>query len=281
MGDAESPVSDARGLARRAEYTQRRSKVNGVNCLSVQNHLAILLACLLTGCASYRFSPQIAMVGDDGPNEALADEAADMSEVDAEKVKILLGRLPEGMRIIQGRLVVDEDRYRVLAAVRAVPDGSFAQNFGVWFYDYNEGEDWRTGYCAWQVPLSWLTLSLWAFVTPFHYPCKVAAGASDPRRDNIIRALARGTKAAGGNLLIVTGIGDLVTVRVDTGQVVDQEAAFVGTGIAVAYRSRSEGGWEKIPAGEEPPSAPSSPDDEPRPDTALLDDESPRRLQRR
>lgn len=225
-----------------------------------------------TGCASYHFVAEGAAVGASGPDGDITDAAASMSEEEAEDVHILIGRLPEGMHIVEERLVVDAKRYEILGAVRAVPEGTIAANLGIWFYDYNEGEDWRDGYCAWQVPLSWLTLGLWAFVTPFHYPCKITSGQSDPRRDNILRALRRGTKALGGNLVVVTGIGDLVTVRVDTGQVVDHEQAFIGTGIAVRYLGTEDGGgWEKMRPEDAPPVPPQNPDDGlPDPETASL-----------
>lgn len=74
---------------------------------------------------------------------------------------------------------------------------------------YVEGERWRAWYCTPQIPLSWLTLGMWALLSPLHYPCVPASGTKDSdvanRQHQLSLAMKKAARAAGGDFLIITG----------------------------------------------------------------------------
>lgn len=54
------------------------------------------------------------------------------------------------MSIKDNDIQLDGSRYDLLGKVSAqINDPGWAL-FGFWFYDYNDGEKWRTGLCSWQ-----------------------------------------------------------------------------------------------------------------------------------
>jgi hypothetical protein len=161
----------------------------------------------LVGCASVSFRPKVESVGEYKNTKALSEAADNMKNADAEDVKVFIHRLPEGMKTDNaGTLSFDEAVYEPLGKVHAEVHNPTMANMGWWFYSYKEGEKWRTGLCAWQVPLGWVTFSLWSWLSPTYYPCHVGA-SDDDLRDEMIATLRRATKAAGGNVLVVSSFG--------------------------------------------------------------------------
>jgi hypothetical protein len=199
--------------------------------------LLVIASSVLAGCASTSFHPRIEITGGEWRDAYPFEEAAsNMTAAVASGVAVLVATLPDGVKRDGPTLVVDTARYRLLARVSAEPNDGGAAFFGLWWYEYNDDESWRTPYCAWQVPLSWLTLTLWSQL-PVHYPCKVgvsdAPEAVGKRKQRIVDTMKRATKALGGDLLIIESFGGLETAQTRTGATVTIGSALRGDGFAL------------------------------------------------
>jgi hypothetical protein len=161
----------------------------------------------LGGCATTTFTPSIKSLGEYRDMSSIAGAANDLPRGSADNVRLLIGKLPDGVTMDRDVMKVDEAKYEVLGRVNADLNNPLAANLGMWVYDYAPGERWRVGYCAWQVPLSWLTFSLWAWISPLHYPCKALMGSDEERTAQIVETLKRAGKALGADLVIVSDIG--------------------------------------------------------------------------
>lgn len=170
------------------------------------------------------------------------EKSDDLTEADTKDVEVLVGQTPQGISVDNGGglRVDDTERYELLGSVKATGDG--ADFFVFWFYPYVEGEKWRKGLCYWQVPLTWATFTIWAFMSPLHYPCKVGAtnspSAIEERKERIIGSLRRTTKALGGNLLIVTALGSTKLIHAQSGETLGTTEATAGEGVAVRVKKR-------------------------------------------
>jgi hypothetical protein len=165
-----------------------------------------------TGCASLTFSPNVKSVGEYKNMSVASEEAKEMTDTKAKEVKVLVGTIPEGMDLDHETLRVDPAKYELLGRVEANLNNPLAANMGLWVYDYARDERWRLGYCAWQVPLSWMTLTLWAWLSPTHYPCKATMGDDEARTANIVETLRRAGKALGADLVVVPAIGGTTVI---------------------------------------------------------------------
>lgn len=207
--------------------------------------LLLLLACFAgaatTGCGSVAFRPTVQSVGEYKNTSKAAEAAAGMEEHSADEVKVLVESLPEGMTLKDGQIVFDQERYDMLGKVSATYKDPSMVNMGLWFYGYKESEKWRTGLCSWQVPLSWVTMTMWAWLVPTYYPCRVGAGNEEERRADIVETLQRATKALGGNLVVVAGFGgiDFVTVNGRTGAVVASNSVSTLNGLGYAFKAKA------------------------------------------
>jgi hypothetical protein len=201
-----------------------------------------------TGCASLTFSPSVKSVGEYKNMSVASEEAKEMPDTQAKDVKVLVGTIPEGMDLDHETLRVDPAKYELLGRVEANLNNPLAANMGLWVYDYAPGERWRTGYCAWQVPLSWMTLTLWAWLSPTHYPCKATMGDDEARTANIVETLRRAGKALGADLVVIPSInGTTVISGNQHSAVVSSVNATNANGFAV--RTKAGG----APAGVSPP----------------------------
>ena len=199
-----------------------------------------VLALSTTACGSVAFKPSVQSVGEYKNTSKVADVAEDMPEHSADNVKVLIETLPEGMAVQDGSIAFDHDRYEMLGKVSAAYKDPSGVNMGLWFYGYKESEKWRTGLCSWQVPLSWVTITMWSWLSPTYYPCRVTAGDEEARRADIVETLQRATKALGGNLVVVAGFGGInfLTVNGHTGAVVASNS--VGTLNAEGYAFKAK-----------------------------------------
>jgi hypothetical protein len=200
--------------------------------------LALLLPLLSLGCASVAFRPSVQSVGEYKNTSSIAEKAEKMPEDGAEEVKVLIESLPEGMAVKEGEIVYDKDRYDMLGKVGAEYKDPSGINMGLWFYGYKESESWRTGLCAWQVPLSWVTLTLWSWFVPTYYPCRVTAGDEEDRRAAVVETMQRATKALGGNLVVIAGFGGInfITVNSHSGAVVGANSVGTLSGVGYAFK---------------------------------------------
>lgn len=202
--------------------------------------MAVVLG-FASGCAAVTFRPGVQAAGGSEDASKVVEAAMQLPPGSAEDVKVLVQTLPEGMRAARGRITYDHDRYVLLGKVNATYNSATLANVGLWFYDYSHKESWKRGYCAWQVPLSWVTGTVWSFL-PFYYPCRVSFGEESDRRDAIVEVLQRATKALGGNLVIVSGFGgiDFIRLNARTLAVVasDEVSHLQGQGYAFLVKSQ-------------------------------------------
>lgn len=184
-----------------------------------------------------------------------------MDDKTASDVEVLVGKLPEGVAIEGGTVRVDPARCELLGTVTAKTNG-IVDFINFWFYPYVEEEAWRKGFCFWQVPLTWVTLTTWSFVSPLSYPCKVIDSGSSPaaveaRKEKIMQTLRRATKAMGANLLIVTSSGSTNYVDLRSGTVVGTTEATGGEGLALRRVAAARlAPPSQPPVHETPPSSP-------------------------
>lgn len=192
---------------------------------------ACALALAASGCASAAWHPRVdSVVGEYRNVEPLNHAAEGADEGTADDVKAIVLELPDGITLENDVLRVDAARYEVLGKVAAEPAGDF-------FYPYREG--WRRPFCYPQRVLTVATLFVWMAV-PTSWPCFVSAGSVDDRRDRIVEAMKRATKALGGNLVLVGGFGGTVVIRKSgsASAVVSTMEATQGVGWAI----RAKGG---------------------------------------
>ena len=218
------------GKARSTENQMQPSRLNR-RALSL---LALLVTLSTTACASSTFSPGATFHGTPRSALEVVKTADAMDEKTASDVEVLVGQLPEGVAVEGGAVRVDPARYELLGTVTAKSNG-VVDFVNFWFYPYAEDEAWRKGFCYWQVPLTWVTLTI---VSPLAYPCKVIDGGSsaaavEGRKDKIMHTLRRATKAMGGDLLIVTSSGSTNYVDLRSGTVVGTTEATGGEGLAL------------------------------------------------
>ncbi len=144
-----------------------------------------------------------------------------MTRAEAESVQVM-NQLPAGVRVSKEGIEIAEDSaFELVAKVRVHIDDSYQilTFFGIWGYDYPDDESWRNSYCQWQIPLNWITLTLWSWYTPFYWPCRVSESNDvadvDERKQRIIHTLKRATKAAGGTVLVITTLGNFAPLVPD------------------------------------------------------------------
>ena len=170
-------------------------------------HRLWLLAVLAAGagCASINYAPRVVSVGtgEYRDTRGLDEKAANVSAAEAARVKVYFDGLPDGMTSQNGKLVWDPARYEVVGRVGVTIKNPGFANVGWGFYDYAQDQSWRKAYCWWQVPLSWLTIGIWA-ILPLYYPCWVLP-ESDPavRKDRIVQSVRRAAYALGADVVVM------------------------------------------------------------------------------
>jgi hypothetical protein len=186
-----------------------------------------------TGCAglSFSYSTIVAPGVPPQPNPAPEDEV----------VKVLFEKLPDGVTIKDGQLVADATRYELLGRISVSYNRPTIANFGFWPYKFKKGDRWRYALCPLQVPLAWVTLSLWAWISPTYWPCHVSEGTEPERREAMIDSMTDATKLIGGNMLIIAGFQNYDFVRAKTDPMAPQRDgtySFYGAGYALREKRR-------------------------------------------
>jgi hypothetical protein len=175
---------------------------------------------LSSGCATIHPDAVVQSFGESNPahNKQIAEQAMDRGAND-EGVKVISGKLPDGLDIQERgtKIVVQpgfESKYTVLGTIeadynRATASGTVKNVYWAWNYD----EGWRKGLCYPQVPLKILTLGIWSFFVPLHYPCFASIpGDESDRQTDLQAVIARGAKVMGGNLAILTASVDTTII---------------------------------------------------------------------
>lgn len=170
----------------------------------------LLVCCaflVLAGCATVHPDANFTKTGRANPGlekevlskfESMQDDDV---EVSSEEVTVLVDSVPEGLEISRRTLSVKENyRHQIIGKFK-LGTSVFATGhltlFG--FHDYRQ--NWRKGYCYPQVPLTWVTATFWALVSPTSYPCWARSRMEQRVWLRAVRQLAA---AAGGDLAIVT-----------------------------------------------------------------------------
>lgn len=190
--------------------------------------LLAAVACLgATACATPSFEVRVSHYGTVDPmrDQRVAEEAQDLPWDADYAVKVVQGKLPEGLELRGSTLEVKAgftERYEVIGEVRSQhrmnPTASYA--LATWWYIdmHDKHSSFRDGYCKAQMPLRLLTLGIWSLFSPFNWPCQVLY--STDRDDNFvihIQELKRAATAMGANLLVLTAIRDERTTQVTIG----------------------------------------------------------------
>ncbi len=182
---------------------------------------------LLSACGSV--IPQL-RVQTFGEVNSQADKAIEETAVHIqeppEDVRIVSGSLPEGLGLSEqgAKITVQpgyESRYEVLGSVNAnFNAGSNFRNI-YWVNKYpREKDNWRKYLCAPQAPLRLLTLGIWNLV-PTAWPCMNTGYDDERERQDVLTAeLARGVKAMGGNLLVISSSGATDITYIQDGRTV-------------------------------------------------------------
>lgn len=178
----------------------------------------VLAFILLTGCAHYNYDARIEHLGEYRDSTPAEENFEKMEEKEAKGIKVFIGTPPKGLIIKDDKLTSeDAGKYQVISKILIKHYDDLI------FYPYHEDEKWKRTYCGVQQPLVILTLFIWRIV-PIYYPCWVGEGNSGEevaaRRKRIINAMKKAAKAAGGNAVVITAMGDLETVYSNQNKVV-------------------------------------------------------------
>jgi len=166
------------------------------------------------------YSPRIERFGELQDSSGLEQRADEMKWAQAKNVRAFVGDLPQGVSLDGDKIKADPAQYEILGKVYTNFKPPYI--FNTWFYDYPEDESGRKLYCHVQVPLAWITLTMWSYL-PWTYPCQVVDSYNNPkdinaRKFRIVNTLKKATAALGGNILVITSLGKLKTVSGTTGQ---------------------------------------------------------------
>jgi hypothetical protein len=176
--------------------------------------LFILIPILLTGCASNSFSPRFEKTGkfDISSTSEINSKADNMSWSEAKEVVVFLAEGPDGMHIDStGLAVYDNAKWELLGKVSASPNtGGNIITYA--FNKYPEDQQWRNTYCKINGGFLVLTVGFWNF-TPFPWPCQVRNDNSvedvDGRKLRIVNTLKKAVKAADGDLVLISALGNI------------------------------------------------------------------------
>ncbi len=154
---------------------------------------------MTSGCAATYSKAQYFAIGEYNPkaNEAVEKEYRRLQEApppDAGNVKVLFETVPEGIKYEKGTVSVEKG-YPVQIVGKFT---LFGPSGGPWkFADYKSTG--RKALCYPQVPLTWITLGIWALVMPTAYPCWARGFKTEEEWIEHLKLL---TVAAKGNLVV-------------------------------------------------------------------------------
>lgn len=161
----------------------------------------------LTGCASVGYEGSFQKTGNFDPIESLSvtKAANTMKWAEASDIEVYFVEPPKGIEIDNSNVKYDESIWENLGSVEL--EASTLNFFG----KYPEDEDWKNIYCPVNGALVYGTLFLWS-ITPFPWPCSKYVGNSPEaiaeRKVRMANTMKKIAKAAGGDVVVVTGISD-------------------------------------------------------------------------
>ncbi len=184
-----------------------------------QTFFVLALLCL-PGCAAVNFGASVEIPGQVSDTRAISERAERMSGGEAADVKVYFGEMPAGLALDQNGLTVQPGyTHQVVGKVSVVP--KMQNTFAAGFYDYVDEQEARSYACAPQTVLVYLTLFTWVIV-PTYYPCIMSPGGNDPddiadRKARILTVLQKAARASGGDAVLLSSLGRLVTVQAGSG----------------------------------------------------------------
>jgi hypothetical protein len=198
--------------------------------------ICILISLLVTGCASTSFSPRFEKTGqfDISSTSKINSNADDMSWDEAKDIEVFLGEGPDGMLIdSSGMAIYDNSKWEILGKVSASPNtGGNLITYA--FNKYPEDQQWRNTYCKINGGFLILTVGFWNF-TPFPWPCQVRNDNSvddvDGRKMRIVNTLKKAVKAANGDLVLISALGN-IEYKTTSGQVLSTTEMMSAEGYA-------------------------------------------------
>lgn len=165
-------------------------------------HLALILGTFSVGCATAHVQPEARFKGSWAENPEMDREIRKflqdhndelMTDTADPGIEVWVGKIPAGIEVREGVISVQEGvPYEILGKASVMFDSG--SQFA--FPDYEDG--WRKGLCYWQVPVTWLTLGLWA-VVPLNYPCSVK---SPREKEDVLTATRNLVKKVGGHFFV-------------------------------------------------------------------------------
>lgn len=186
--------------------------------------LVLSMPLLLCHCATLRPKPQYTAFGE-------ADPAGDQQVIDRYKalmdsndesagqsVKVLVDTVPEGIELKEGLIkVADGYNHEIVGKFALVPQVGTP----MWFSEYESTP--RKAICWPQVPLVWVTLTLW-LVVPTSWVCYGSSVTSKPEFISYVKRLGA---AAGGNMVILSMVANQDEVASGTGFILKLDPAML------------------------------------------------------
>lgn len=202
--------------------------------------LLLLFPLLLAGCASNSFSPRFERSGEiDVSSSSNINKAADeMNWNDAKEISVFLAEGPDGMHIDNSGLVLyDSSKWELMGKVSASPNiGGNMITYA--FNKYPEDQQWRNTYCKINGGFLVLTLGFWNF-TPFAWPCRFSNDNSvediEARKMRIVHTLKKAVKAADGDLVLISALGN-IEYKAVSGQLLNTTEMMSAEGYAFKKR---------------------------------------------
>lgn len=173
--------------------------------LGTRRTAATFVATLLLGCGAIQPTLNYEGFGAADPerDQAMVQKLRETEPPPVgSEVVVLVDTIPEGINLDDGAIKVEDGYQHQLLGKFALLPGAGGFVSAISFPDYKDS--WRKGYCYWQAPLGWVTLTLWTFLVPLNYPCW--GDASMEKKDAVAEA-KQVAKAAGGDLVIMTYAG--------------------------------------------------------------------------
>ncbi len=160
---------------------------------------------LFTGCATTKATANFSRFGEADPSGDRGIVERYISATKAAEplgdVRVLIDTVPEGIEVKDSAVTVQDGySHKVIGKFSLVPSGIPFYTL-LTFADYES--EWLKPYCYWQVPLTWVTLTVWSWL-PIAYPCYASGSRS---LESWITDAKRLATSAGGDLIVGRYLG--------------------------------------------------------------------------
>ena len=181
----------------------------------------VFLGVTVTGCATLKPKASVTSFGAvniqaDNEISAKAQSIADTSDV-----KVVSGSLPDGLSLQEqsSKLIVlpgYEKKYSIIGSVNGDYMNAMSYFDSLWYPKKGYEDTWRQVLCYPQAPINLVTFGIWGNISPTAWACKRFPPSDEKdRKQALVEALKQGAKAAGGNLVVVTGESTLTVTTMN------------------------------------------------------------------